>query len=261
MTCIAVLFIFRLFRIEYIEVLSMSKRIRCRFLIPAYILVLITLLLTALAGSRAVSVMAERKPIESRRCVIIDAGHGGVDGGTTSCTGVLESALNLEIALRLNDLMHLLGIDTQMIRTTDESVYTEGGTIAAKKVSDLKQRVKIANSTDNSVLISIHQNYFSDQRYSGAQVFYAPTPGSMELAKMMQTSLIKTVNPESKRQIKKADGIYLMQKIDCTGVLVECGFLSNPIEEANLRREDYQKKLCSVISATTSCYLYRSSIA
>lgn len=238
----------------------MSKRIRYQVLMPAYLVVLSIFLLAAVAGSKAVSVMTEKKPIASRKCVIIDAGHGGVDGGSTSCTGVLESALNLEIALRLNDLMHLLGIDTQMIRTTDESVYTEGESIAAKKVSDLKQRVKVVNSTENSILISIHQNYFSDQRYHGAQVFYAPTPHSVELAKMLQGSLVRTVNPESRRQVKKADGIYLMQKIICPGILLECGFLSNPAEEANLRNEAYQKKLCVVVCAITSTYLYGSSI-
>lgn len=202
------------------------------------------------------TVLSVNAPITNRRTVVIDAGHGGVDGGATSCTGVLESKFNLEIALKLNDFMHLLGIDTVMIRETDSSVYTQGETIAQKKVSDLKERVRIINSTQNAVLLSIHQNHFSDEKYSGAQVFYAPTEGSQLLAKTLQSSLIQNLNPDNHRQIKKADGVYLMQHIDCPGVLIECGFLSNPQEEYLLRDNIYQQKLCSVIACTLSTYLF-----
>ena len=238
----------------------MRKRIRYLSLVPIYSFVLCALLFAAIAGSRAITVIAENAPIDRRQCVIIDAGHGGFDGGATSCTGVLESSLNLEIALRLDDLMHLLGIDTEMIRRTDDSVHTEGERIAAKKVSDLKQRVKIVNGTENALLISIHQNHFSDSRYSGAQIFYAATTGSDLLAKKLQESMIQTLNPGSKRQAKKADGVYLMQKINCPGILVECGFLSNPEEEAKLRSDAYQKKLCCVIAASASCYLHSNNL-
>jgi N-acetylmuramoyl-L-alanine amidase len=125
-----------------------------------YLVILVGCFLLSTAGNKAVIVLSENAPFESRRVVIIDAGHGGVDGGATSCTGVLESKFNLEIALKLNDLMHLLGIDTVMIRDTDCSVYTKGETIAQKKVSDLKERVRITNSIENALLISIHQNQF-----------------------------------------------------------------------------------------------------
>ena len=142
-----------------------------------------------------------------------------------------------------------------MIRTRDESIYIEGDSIAAKKVSDLKERVRIVNETENAILISIHQNTFSDSRYRGAQVFYGPEGESQTLADVMQRVLCETVNPGSNRKIKKADGIYLMQHIDCTGILVECGFLSNPQEEALLRSDDYQQKLVCVISGTLSQFL------
>lgn len=223
--------------------------------LPIYLLVFSVFVLAALWGSRTVTVMAENAPLEGRKCIIIDAGHGGEDGGATSCTGILESAMNLEIALRLDDLFHLLGYDTAMIRTTDISVYTQGETIAQKKVSDLKQRVKIVNETENALLVSIHQNIFPDSRYSGAQVFYASNSDSEALAKLLQSAFVETVNPGSSRKSKKADGVYLMQNIDCTGVLVECGFLSNPEEEAKLRSAGYQKQLCCVIAATVSTYL------
>ena len=142
-----------------------------------------------------------------------------------------------------------------MIRTSDVSIYTKGETIAQKKVSDLKERVRIANSMDNALLLSIHQNTFSDSRYHGAQVFYAKTANSAELAKQLQSTFTSTINSGSNRQCKKADGIYLMEHIQCPGVLIECGFLSNGAEEARLRTPEYQKKLCCVIAATVSQYL------
>ena len=221
-------------------------------LAPLYSVVIMAFLLTAIIGDRAITALAQTQPL-SRSCVyVIDAGHGGIDGGATSCTGILESQLNLEIALRLDDMMHLLGHDTLMIRTTDKSVYTSGNTIAAQKVSDIKRRVKTVNETENGILVSIHQNTFPDGRYNGAQVFYAPDDDSREVAGELQTALIHTLNPGSNRKSKKADGIYLMEHITRPGVLIECGFLSNIEEEAKLRSSAYQKKLCAVI-ATTLC--------
>jgi len=147
-------------------------------------------------------------------------------------------------------------MNTLMIRTTDCSIYTEGETIAQKKVSDLKERVRIVNNVDDGLLISIHQNHFSNEKYSGAQVFYAPTEGSKNLANNLQKSLIQAVNTNSHRAIKKADNVYLMQHIDCPGILIECGFLSNRNEEYLLRNPDYQRKICSVIACTVSNHLF-----
>lgn len=235
----------------------MRKPLRIRSFVPFYVLVFTGCLMLTVFGSRVVTVMSESAPLEGRHRVIIDAGHGGVDGGATSCTGVLESAINLQIALRLDDLFHLLGYDTSMIRTTDESVYTQGETIAEKKISDLKQRVRMINGTDNALLVSIHQNHFSDSRYSGAQVFYAQTNGSETFAKKLQSALSRSLDPRNKRQAKRSSGIYLMEHIECTGILVECGFLSNPEEETKLRNAEYQKKLCCVIASTVSNHLDR----
>ncbi len=212
-------------------------------------------LLGVLGGSRAVTAMAESRPIERNHTIIIDPGHGGEDGGATSCTGKLESAYNLEISLRLNDLFRLLGFDTTIIRTEDTSIYTNGQTIAQKKISDLKERVRIVKETENALLLSIHQNNFSDSRYHGAQVFFPETEGSEQLAKQLQDTLIHSLNPGSSRRSKKISGVYLMEHIECTGVLIECGFLSNPREEALLRDPDYQKKLCCVIAATVNGFL------
>lgn len=222
-----------------------------------YIIFVFLFLCGILWGNRAVTVISEKTPIIRNHCVVIDAGHGGVDGGATSCTGQLESSYNLQIAQRLNDLLRLLGHDTVMVRKTDISVYTNGETIAQQKVSDLKERVRIVNETPDSILLSIHQNNFPDSRYKGAQVFYGNSD-SIQLAKNLQEQLVANLNPGSNRQIKKSTGIYLMDHIDRPGVLIECGFLSNPEEEAKLRSDYYQKNMCCVIAAALGQYLSNS---
>ena len=224
-------------------------------IVLTYILITGSFIALARWTSLATTTVARMIPMERNHTIVIDAGHGGVDGGATSCTGILESKFNLEIALKLNDLMHLLGYQTRMIRTEDISVYTAGETIAAKKVSDLRQRAKMVNETENALLLSIHQNTFPDSRYSGPQVFYGPEGESGVLAEKLQGVFCEALNPGSNRRAKKADGIYLMQHIDCTGILVECGFLSNPEEEAALRSPNYQRKICCVIAATVGTFL------
>jgi N-acetylmuramoyl-L-alanine amidase len=224
-------------------------------MLPFYLLALIAVVGLSSWGSRMVEVSVAESPIPRGTYMVIDAGHGGPDGGATSCTGVLESELNLQIALRLEQLSELLGIPTLMIRREDISVYTTGETIAQKKVSDLKERVRIVNETENAVLLSIHQNQFPDSRYSGPQVFFHNSEDSIKFATQMQTALTESLAPDSRRQIKPAKGIYLMEHIQKPGILIECGFLSNPAEEARLRDAEYQKKLCAVIATSVGSFL------
>lgn len=231
----------------------MKNKSYWRSFYPIYLCTAVLTIMISVIGSRSVTALVESKPIDRAQIFVIDAGHGGIDGGATSCTGVLESKLNLDIALRLNDLMHLLGMETVMIRLSDISVHTSGETIAAKKVSDLKERVRIVNETQNAILISIHQNTFSDSKYSGAQVFYADNAESAHLAKILQSQLSATINLGNNRRAKKAEGIFLLENTNCTSLLLECGFLSNAEEEAKLRSEFYQKALCCVIASTLSC--------
>jgi len=238
----------------------MLKRIKWKAVV-VLLAILVGNYVLGLGVSQIVTVTAEKAPLLKRHTVIIDAGHGGEDGGAVSCTGIPESKLNLEIALKLRDLLALLGFDTLMIRTTDSSVSTEGETIAARKVSDLKSRVNMVNEMENCILLSIHQNYFSDSKYSGAQVFYGNKPDSRQLAESLQSAFITTVNPGSKRRIKAADGIYLMQHVSCPAVLVECGFLSNYEEESLLRTNSYQQKICCVITACVSQYINNQKMA
>lgn len=219
-------------------------------MLPWYLLIAILVIGIAHSTSLAVTTIAEGDPLDREVVFVIDAGHGGIDGGTKSVSGILEKELNLQIALRLEDVMHLLGYETIMIRRTDESVYTSGETIAAKKLSDLKERARIVNETENAVLISLHQNFYPDARYSGAQVFYAATEGSRALADELQKNLCDA--KMSTRSTKKAQAVYLMEHIQTPGILIECGFLSNPEEDAKLQTDEYQQKLCCVIAVSIS---------
>ena len=224
-------------------------------MVALYILIVSSFLGFTYLGSAVTSAVVQRIPVERDHTVVIDAGHGGEDGGAVSISGKPESIYNLEIALKLNDLFHLLGYRTKMIRDQDISVYRNGKTLAEKKVSDLKERVRMVNDTEGAILVSIHQNMFSDSRYHGAQVFYGPKGEGQALAERLQETFCQTLNPGSNRKSKKADGIYLMQHIHCTGVLVECGFLSNRKEAQNLEDPEYQRKICCVIGGTVGTFL------
>ena len=202
-------------------------------------------MLLSKAGS-VIAVIADNPP--QPKTFVIDAGHGGEDGGAVSALGTQESGINLEISGRLNALMRFLGLRTKMIRTEDISVYTEGTTIAQKKVSDIKNRVRIVESTPNAILVSIHQNHFSEAKYRGAQVFY--NAQSEALAKKLQQALCTQVDTKNHRECKPAQNIYLMEHVTCPAVLIECGFLSNPQEELLLRDASYQKKLVCAIACT-----------
>ena len=203
---------------------------------------------------KTVTVMHERAPYSGNFCVILDAGHGGVDGGAVSCTGAYESHINLQITLRVEDMMHLMGIQTKMIRKEDISVYTSGETIAAKKSSDLKERARVVNETENGVLLSIHQNHYADSRFSGGQMFYCSDDFSRELANALQTGFREYLDPFNRRNAKEVSRLYLMRNIEKPGVLIECGFLSNPQEESKLRDEAYQKQIACVIGAVCSSF-------
>lgn len=220
-----------------------------------YLLIIMLFLCGTFLGNSAVTVISEWQPVERSHRIVIDAGHGGEDGGAISCTGKMESNFNLEISSKIDNVFQLLGYRTQMIRRMDTAVYTQGDTIAQKKASDLKERVRITNQQNSTILVSIHQNYFPEGKYSGAQVFYGKSSGSRELAEAIQTSLVSTINPGSNRKIKKGDGIYLLEHANCCSVLVECGFLSNPEEEKKLSDKNYQQKVSQIVCSAVASYL------
>ena len=183
--------------------------------------------------------------------IVIDPGHGGADGGATGVAGTRESDLNLAVSLRLQALLRLFGHEPVMVRTTDTAVYSAGaGTISEKKVSDIHNRVRLVNDTPGALLVSIHQNFFTQGKYSGAQVFYADDAYSRELAQQMQAQLRASLDPGNRREAKGAAGtVYLMNHIQTPGILVECGFLSNAAEEARLNTPAYQTRLAMTMAA------------
>jgi len=189
--------------------------------------------------------------------VIVDPGHGGVDGGAVSAEGVTESQLNLEIALRVNDLLRFLGQRTDMTRREDISIHdSSAATIRAKKSSDLKNRVALVNGTENAVLLSIHQNSLpSSTATHGAQAFWNGQEGGETLAKALQEALNTCINTNRPKEAKPiGSGVYLMRNIAAPGILVECGFLSNGEEAALLQTPEHQRTLtCAMVAGLLRC--------
>lgn len=184
--------------------------------------------------------------------VVVDAGHGGEDGGAVSASGVVESNLNLAVALRLDALLRFTGIKTVMTRTEDVSIGDSSlTTIRKRKASDLEKRVDLVNTTPNAVLISIHQNSFPTSPVThGAQVFWNTVPGAEDLAASIQNTLNLSVNPENKKKPKPIPAsIYLTKHAQVPSVVVECGFLSNTDETARLQQPTYQLKLAAAVAS------------
>ncbi len=181
---------------------------------------------------------------------IVDPGHGGEDGGAVGPDGTVESGVNLNVALRLNDLLRFCGQETRMTRREDISIYSGGAsTLREKKVSDLKNRVAMVNETPGAVLVSIHQNKLPEApRVHGAQVFFNASETAETSAKRIQTALNGIVNAGNEKECKPISGsIYLMKNITAPGILIECGFLSNPAETEALQQPEYQKRLAAAI--------------
>lgn len=187
----------------------------------------------------------------SAQQVILDAGHGGEDGGAVSVTGVPESRINLEITMKLDLLLGLYGISPLLLRDTDISLHDESAkTIREKKVSDLHYRVSKVQETENAILVSIHQNTFPDPSLHGCQVFFREEGESQRLAEVVQTSVREHLDTENHRKAAKIpSSVYLMKHITCPAILVECGFLSNTEEEAKLCTKEYQIQMASCIAA------------
>lgn len=182
---------------------------------------------------------------------IIDAGHGGEDGGAVAANGITESSLNLQIANSIHDVLRFSGEKTALTRSGEEDVHTEGDTIRARKASDIRNRVALVNGIPDAVLLSIHQNSLPSSPVThGAQVFWNREEGSDSLAKVIQNSLNQAINHDNEKIPKRIpETIYLMKHVTVPSVLIECGFLSNVEETELLQAPSYQKKLAAAISA------------
>ena len=193
--------------------------------------------------------------------VIIDAGHGGRDGGATALSAIPEKDLNLDIALALRDYLTAAGIDVIMTRTED--IMLSDGKGGTNKSQDLRARQKIAESTENAVFVSIHMNSFPIEKYSGLQVYYSDnSEKSAALASSIQERSNATLCSGSNRKIKNAgDSIYLLSELQCPAILVECGFLSNSEEAERLNDPEYRKALAFLIAVSIADSLNQESSA
>ncbi len=187
--------------------------------------------------------------------VVIDAGHGGEDGGAVGVGGTLEKDINLEIALALYDVFSLTDIDVVLTRDGDYLLYKEGQE-SRKKFNDLNNRVSICKSYDNPIMLSIHQNKFPLSKYKGLQVYYSKNNGaSKTIADAIQTKTSSYLQKDNNRKIKEAGrNIFILDRLDCPAVLIECGFLSNEEDEMNLNDEDYQRKIAFTIFSSLMDY-------
>lgn len=195
---------------------------------------------------------------EALPTIVIDPGHGGVDGGAIGCDGTVEKDINLSISLKLADYLRLSGFHVVMTRSQDVSINDEGATrIKDIKTSDLHNRMKIMQETPNNIFISIHQNKYSEEKYHGAQVFYSPNDEqSPLLAGEIQKSIASNIQKDNKREIKPStNSIYLLYKAKSTAVMVECGFLSNQQEVINLKDASYQNQLAFTVMCGLINYL------
>ena len=228
--------------------LSTPKRYILQYILFCF-LFLITVVLLIFLSYRLMQRPKESTvslPKGSAPVVVIDAGHGGEDGGAVGANGIYEKDLNLQIAQMLNDLLRANGIQTVMTRTEDILLYDRNSDYRGqKKIQDLATRRKIAEEQANAVFISIHMNAFPQAQYSGLQVYYSPNaPQSKELANKIQSITKELLLPQNRRSVKAADGtIYLLDRLQCPAVLVECGFLSNPEECARLSTEEYRRQM------------------
>ncbi|MDR0739264.1 MAG: N-acetylmuramoyl-L-alanine amidase [Oscillospiraceae bacterium] len=181
--------------------------------------------------------------------MIIDAGHGGEDSGTISAKGVYEKDINLKVAKILKDLMLSSGFEVIMTRETDTSIYDKTAlTLRQRKVSDLNNRLKIANSNKNAILVSIHQNSIAQKTCKGSQVFYSTSDKFSQILAENVKKTFNLIDPKNKRQVRPANNdIFLLKNVKTPAILVECGFLSNPEEAEKLTNFNYQKQVAFAI--------------
>ena len=215
------------------------KRLRTR--IPALIVLLgCFTVIAATADYSQMSVRASTSHVTNKKTIVLDAGHGGTDSGAVGINGELEKNINLAIVRDLSDMLTLSGFNVVLTRDSDISIHDEGvkGT-REQKVSDMKNRLDIINKYGDCLFLSIHQNKFTEPEYFGAQIFYtANNPDNRMIAQIMQDNF-KTIQPGNDRQIKQeGDELYLFKNTKIPAVLIECGFLSNPDDAANLSDTD-----------------------
>lgn len=225
-------------------------------IITAFLIILSAMLyLTFMANFSAAE--ASSMPI-TQKTVIVDAGHGGDDGGAIGIDGTVEKDINLDIALKLEKILKFYGFNVIMTRTQDVMTCDDGlDSLRKRKISDIHNRFELMRKNPDAIFISVHQNKFEDSSQHGTQVFYSGNDErSKELAEAIQTSVTLTLQRKNDRVVKKSgSGIYLLYHAKIPAVLVECGFISNPDEVKKLKDESYRMKLAILIADGLLKYL------
>lgn len=198
---------------------------------------------------------------DSSITVVIDAGHGGEDGGCEG-NGLVEKTLNLDISLRLASLLQKAGVRVVLTRDSDVLLYDVNSDYKGqKKAQDVRRRLAIAQECENPLFVSIHMNYFAQTQYSGLQIWYSKNDArSRVLANLIQGNVKSSLQPNNKRMIKEANSsIFLLHNANFPAVLIECGFLSNKEEANALADEDYRQKLAEIIFQSIMTYISQNN--
>ena len=194
----------------------------------------------------------------TNKTIVLDAGHGGEDGGAVSDNGTTEANTNLKIVLKLQNLLEQSGCNVILTRSDDNAIYDiDSKTLKEKKVSDIKERVKIGNNSSADIFVSIHLNKIPQQQYYGWQTFFKNGNDQGEkLANKIQENLNEAIQKENKRVPLKIDNVYIIKHVEIPTCIVECGFLSNPEEEKQLMQDEYQNRLAWGIYTGIIDYFY-----
>ena len=236
--------------------LGKNRAVRCCMEYLGFILLLLMIVLGLVALFYYLSRHAPtstQEPNAAYRTVILDAGHGGEDGGAIGQLDgreICEKDINLAITLILRDMLEADGVNVILTREEDVLLYDRNTDYQGrKKVLDLAARLHVGESTPNAIFVSIHMNAFTQAKYKGMQVYYSPNhPMSEALAENIQTTTGEQLQKENDRRIKQADsGIFLLDRLPCPAVLVECGFLSNPEDCRLLSQDEYQQQMAFVL--------------
>ncbi|MFQ6818817.1 MAG: N-acetylmuramoyl-L-alanine amidase family protein [Blautia sp.] len=218
------------------------------------VLLIVCFLLLSWHAARASAETGEKK--QDNRTVVVDPGHGGKDPGMTGAGGLEEKGINLEISLKLRDILEKQGFNVVLTRDTDRGLYDEDA--SGKKLQDLQRRTELIRKAEPLLTVSIHQNSYSDPDVKGPQVFYFQ--GSDEgksLAEALQKSLNEKLEIADPRSVKGNSSYYLLKKSPSVTVIAECGFLTNPSEAEKLQDEAYQYKVAEALTEGIEAYLAR----
>lgn len=183
--------------------------------------------------------------------IIIDAGHGGFDGGAVAGDGTVEKDINLEISLKLAGILRINGFEVIMTRTEDTGTDSISGSVAARKKNDLNNRLLLMEKNPDAIYVSVHLNKFTTSAASGAQVFYTPNfKEAYDLSLLVQKSVVDRLQPENTREVKQGtSATYLLKNAKVPAIIVECGFLSNKSDLEKLKSEDYQSQMAFAIAS------------